>query len=328
MLSKYTCFASRGAQRAARRLHTVTELKSMRDELADMGGSGRVALQLDVRGHAGIAALVLENDGKANALSCRMMAQLADCIDRLDDWPTGRAVILCGSRSRFCAGADLSSPSPAFFTPRVGRIMCAVMTDVTRRLRSLPFVSVAALDGPAVGGGAELAVSATFAVMSHASTLQFAHVHRNLVPGWGGITPLVDAVGRRYATWLLLSGSKLSASAAASFKLADSICDHPASPVSVDVSFARVRAGESEADDMIARAIHFLKAEARVLHDDSSAEQVRAMHVMKRAIDAVARDKDALDGADDVTQAAFAQVWGGQGHVRDVKLPVAVPGNS
>lgn len=191
-------------------------LATARGLLASVAGRGSVSL----RHHGDVAVVELNNPRSRNAISCSMMLQLDDIVRELEGWTTGRALVVVGFGGTFCSGADLGS-QPALFTEQYGRAMSRVMTDATTRLRALPLVSVAAVAGAAVGGGAELTTACDYRVMMDDAFMQWVHVSRGVVPGWGGLHRLHSIVGRSHALFIAGSGKRLSAVQAASFGLAD-----------------------------------------------------------------------------------------------------------
>ena len=86
------------------------------------------------------------------------MVRLAEAVDELEQWEHGKALILHGCEGSFCSGADLSIVK-TINTPREGNLMCSFMQRTLSRLESLPLLSVAAVEGRALGGGAEVSTS-------------------------------------------------------------------------------------------------------------------------------------------------------------------------
>jgi ethylmalonyl-CoA/methylmalonyl-CoA decarboxylase len=198
--------------------------------LAHIGG-GAVALDVIpfsaiVSGAAGygpekaarsVAVMTLRNPSRRNAVSGKMMAELLAAVE------TARScdavgLVVCGEGGHFCSGADLSHANQL---AEAGAHMNSVMTWALQQLRSLPLVSVAAVQGAAVGGGAELATACDLRVVEDSASIQFAHVLRGAAPGWGGAQRLLSIVGRPAAVQLLVGARKLSAADAQRIGLAD-----------------------------------------------------------------------------------------------------------
>lgn len=182
----------------------VIDLKRYRDLLEEVRESfrplGGGSIQLLYPRNSKLALLELQNASKRNAMSGKMMAELADAVDTLEkssEDVTG--VLLCselGSKV-FCAGFDLSIckiDSP-YMTSEFGYLMSLLMQDTLLRLKMLPQVSVAAIDGPALGGGAELAVSCDFRFINALgrSDIKFLQSKMGLTTGWGGCQSLLNA---------------------------------------------------------------------------------------------------------------------------------------
>ena len=193
----------------------------MLDRLSALGGSGIVRLELD----GPVARLTFDNPERSNALSGRMMRQLQEAVDRLQDF-AGVAVVLRGEGLRsFCAGADLALVRAALDEPVLGASMNEAMTGLTNRLRGLPLLSVAAVEGAAVGGGAEMATVADFRVMSKTAHIRFVHARLGLSPGWGGGARLREIVGRDHALRMLAGALKVDATTALAWGLVDAVCE-------------------------------------------------------------------------------------------------------
>ncbi|XP_021246530.1 ethylmalonyl-CoA decarboxylase isoform X5 [Numida meleagris] len=84
-----------------------------------------------------------------------------------------------------------------------GMNMCMFMQNTLTRLMRLPLISIALVQGKALGGGAELTTACDFRLMTPGSEIRFVHKHMGLVPGWGGAARLVRIVGSRAALQLL-----------------------------------------------------------------------------------------------------------------------------
>jgi len=99
------------------------------------------------------------------------------------------------------------------------------MTTVLDALFTLPCVTVAAIAGNAVGGGAELALSCDVRLMRPEARLHFVHTRLGIVPGWGASHRLASLIGRKRALLTLLEGRSLSSQEALDEGLADYVVD-------------------------------------------------------------------------------------------------------
>ena len=167
-------------------------------------GRGTVSMVVE----DGVAQVIIDNAEARNALSVGMMLALGDIVDRLAAWDG--AVVLLRSRDgrAFCAGGDLAAVRRHLLSDGLAAAMSHHMQATLDALRALPLVVCAALEGAAVGGGAELLTVADHVVAGSAARVGFVHARLGVSPGWGGARRLVDQVGPRRAL-ALLSGARL-----------------------------------------------------------------------------------------------------------------------
>ena len=105
------------------------------------------------------------------------MVELADHVTELSQWEDGKGLILRGVDNTFCSGGDLTTVS-AILNSRDGDRMSQFMHDTLTRLHALPLVSVALLQGVALGGGAELTTACDVRVMTKTAKLGFVQVRQ------------------------------------------------------------------------------------------------------------------------------------------------------
>ncbi|KAI3360408.1 hypothetical protein L3Q82_002318 [Scortum barcoo] len=151
---------------------------------------------------SGIAVLTINNPSRMNAFTGSMMVDLEERVSQLEGWADGKGLIVQGAAGTFCSGSDLNAVR-AISNPQDGMKMCIFMQDALTRLLRLPLISVALVEGRALGGGAELTTACDFRLMASGSVIQFVHKHMGLVPGWGGAARLVRIVGSQDALKLL-----------------------------------------------------------------------------------------------------------------------------
>lgn len=215
-------------------------------------------------------------------MSAPMMAQLHAHVEELERWGDGAALVYTGSGGTFCSGLDFELARSILSTPEAGRAMADFMADILGRLRQLPLISVAAIDGHAVGGGAEFATTADWRVFAPNARMRFVHAKMGTSPGWGGGARLVGLVGRAQALRCLAHGMPLDAAAATAIGLCDGVAD---------------------ADEPAADAAERLLLQPALEHA-ASTEALRAIKA------AVAAASDVTADAREGEATALASVWG------------------
>ncbi|XP_006879035.1 PREDICTED: ethylmalonyl-CoA decarboxylase isoform X1 [Elephantulus edwardii] len=166
---------------------------------------GSVDLQKEENG---IGILTLNNPSKMNAFSGVMMLQLLEKVIELENWTEGKGVIVRGANNTFSSGSDLNAVK-ALGTPEDGVALCMYMQNTLTRFMRLPLVSVALVQGRALGGGAEFTTACDFRLMTPESEIRFVHKEMGIIPSWGGTTRLVEIIGSRQALKILTGALKL-----------------------------------------------------------------------------------------------------------------------
>lgn len=131
-------------------------------------------------------------------------------------------MVLRGAAGFFSSGADLNTVAEVGDSGE--RIAC-LMHHNLMRLERLSLITVALVEGKAIGGGAELCTPCDFRLMTADSEIGFVHILRGISPGWGGGSRLARLIGPAKSLRLLASGERLSAAACLSIGLADHILD-------------------------------------------------------------------------------------------------------
>ncbi|XP_068179208.1 ethylmalonyl-CoA decarboxylase isoform X2 [Antennarius striatus] len=158
---------------------------------------------------SGIAVLTINNPSLMNALSGSMMVDLEEKVTQLERWTEGKGLVVVGAAGTFCSGSDLNAVR-AIPNPQDGMKMCMFMHNTLTRLHRLPLISVALVEGRALGGGAELTTACDFRLVASSSVIQFVHKHMGLIPGWGGAARLVRIVGDQNSLKLLGGALKVT----------------------------------------------------------------------------------------------------------------------
>eukprot|EP00981_Chlorochromonas_danica_P011051 scaffold3685_cov128-Ochromonas_danica.AAC.1 len=162
-----------------------------------------------------------------------MMNDLARIVDHLtlsseitNDEDIVALVIRGNGQEAFSAGADFNLAQTILTTPERGLMMSQCMTDVLNQIRNLPLITLACINGYAVGGGAELTTISDFRIMESSHHIQFVHARLGASPGWGGARRLTEIMGRKEAIRLLLSSPKITAEHALEIGYVDKIIRH------------------------------------------------------------------------------------------------------
>ena len=156
----------------------------------------------------GIAVVLLNRPEKHNAFNNQMVAELADAFETLRGEDHLRMVLLRGAGKSFSAGADLDwMRRTGGFTRDENENDAYALAEMLRKLHGLPQMTVAAVTGACMGGGAGLVAACDVAVAMNDAAFSFSEVRLGLTPAT--ISPyVIDAVGPRWAKALFVSGER------------------------------------------------------------------------------------------------------------------------
>ena len=161
----------------------------------------------------GVATVTLNRPDKLNALNRDTMAELADAFTRVRDDVAIRGLIVTGAGEKaFVAGADIKEL--AVLSPVEAQALAQRGQAIFRTLETMQKPSVAAINGFALGGGLELAMSCAIRVSSPAAKFGQPEVKLGILPGYGGTQRLPRLVGRGRALDLLISGDMIDSAEA------------------------------------------------------------------------------------------------------------------
>ena len=170
----------------------------------------------------GSTALVTIDRPKAlNALNRATMDELDGAFRELAADDAVRGVILTGAGRAFVAGADVSEI--ATYSALESKAFAHRGQEIFARIESLRKPVVAAVNGFALGGGCELALSCHMRVASDKAVFGLPEVTLGIMPGYGGTQRLPRLVGRGIATEIAVTGRKVSADEAVKIGLANRV---------------------------------------------------------------------------------------------------------
>ncbi len=174
----------------------------------------------------GVRVLMLTDPSKRNAIGPQMRSELIAVSRQFADDDGARALVVAGAGTAFCAGADLGAifdvegASPATIRARELSYYESFLW-----IRDLPYPTVAAVDGPAIGAGLNLALACDIVIAGADARFGATFAKLGLHPGGGCTYFLTQAMGPRRALATLLLGRTLDAETAVAHGLAERVAD-------------------------------------------------------------------------------------------------------
>lgn len=170
--------------------------------------------------HEGVAVVTIDRPRVRNAISPATMDALEEALDAAAD---ADVVVLRGSGDRaFVSGGDLKELAK-IRTHEEAVAMAVRMRRLCDRIATFPAPVIAALNGHALGGGAEVAVAADIRVAADDITIGFNQASLAIMPAWGGAERLAALVGRSQALLLITTGDRLDTTEAHRIGLIDRV---------------------------------------------------------------------------------------------------------
>jgi enoyl-CoA hydratase len=180
-----------------------------------------------VEKHEAIVVLTINRPDKLNALNRQILGELHEAfgaLGRLTGNEAPRAVVLTGTGKAFSAGVDIEEMSAmstleAKARADAGHALCALIEESR-------FPVIAAVNGFALGGGCELALTCDFIYASDRAKLGQPEVNLGVIPGFGGTQRLARRVGIARARELIYTGDLLPADKALAIGLVNEVVPH------------------------------------------------------------------------------------------------------
>jgi enoyl-CoA hydratase/carnithine racemase len=159
-----------------------------------------------------------------NALDHATLGALIDAVAAAGRDKTVRAAVLTGAGQTFVSGGDLRALRDKNTAEDAERFS-DLGWDLTRAMAELPVPIVGALPGPAIGGGAELALACDMRVADARAMMSFKQVRMGVTTAWGTVPRLVSLVGAGAASRLLYTAHEVGAAEAKALGLVDEVTD-------------------------------------------------------------------------------------------------------
>ena len=160
----------------------------------------------------GIATITI-NRPKVNALNKQAIQEISARLDEAEEDEEVKVVVITGAGDRaFCAGLDLNAVRDMHTVEAMNFTVFG--QRLTKKIEELRKPVIAAINGYALGGGLELAMSCDLRIASENAKLGQTELNVGLIPGWGGTQRLPSLVGRGIAKELIFTGKMIDAKTA------------------------------------------------------------------------------------------------------------------
>ena len=154
------------------------------------------------------ANITIFTEQGVNVVTKDLLHKLGAVILKVGQSPAVRTTVVQAEGKVFVAGADIREMLP--FTPDDAHAYGRLGQDVYNDLAALPSITIAAINGAAMGGGLELALACDFRIAVKSAKLGMPETSLGLIPGWGGMTRLAKLVGMPRAKRMCLTALPVS----------------------------------------------------------------------------------------------------------------------
>ncbi|RMA65899.1 enoyl-CoA hydratase/isomerase family protein [Ulvibacter antarcticus] len=212
----------------------------------------------------GITTITINRPSKLNALNKETIKELHKAFKTADEDSKTKVIIITGSGEKaFVAGADISEFSD-FSVSEGGQLASQGQALLFDYVANLSTPVIAAVNGFALGGGLELAMSAHFRIASENAKMGLPEVSLGLIPGYGGTQRLPQLVGKGRAMEMIMTASMIDANQALQYGLVNHIASQDElisftegiagkimrnSPVAIAAAISSINAGYEDGEN-------------------------------------------------------------------------------
>jgi enoyl-CoA hydratase/carnithine racemase len=172
-----------------------------------------------------VARITISNPAKRNALDHEILDGLATLMEELDDGIATRCVVITGSEGMFSAGYDIGDIPDEVFAEEAERLVAHPFSRAIEAVEAFPFPTLAAVNGHALGGGLELALTCDLRIAARGVKLGMPPAKLGLIYSHTGLEKFIDAVGPARTRELFFVGRNLSADRAEQIGLVNEVAD-------------------------------------------------------------------------------------------------------
>lgn len=170
----------------------------------------------------GLAVITLNRPEVLNALNYEMVCEIEDAAADIAESRDAAALIICGTKGNFAAGADI--PPMLDLNPQQARER--TFNRAYNMIENLEIPVIAAISGYALGGGLELALACDIRICSHDARLGLPEIKLGIFPGAGGTQRLPAIIGAGRAKDMIFTGSPVNAAKALEYGLCNMVTDN------------------------------------------------------------------------------------------------------
>ena len=204
-----------------------------------------------------VATLALNRPERLNALNANVHADIRGALDQVEKNDAIRCLVITGEGRAFCSGQDLTERVMSDNTQvDTGTSLDRDYNPLVRRLVAFPIPTIAAVNGPAVGAGANLALACDILLFARSAYFQEAFARIGLVPDAGGTWLLPRIVGSKRALAVSMTAEQVPAEECLRLGIAYKVFDDATFQADVAKAAAMLAMGPTFAYRLMKRAFH------------------------------------------------------------------------
>jgi enoyl-CoA hydratase/3-hydroxyacyl-CoA dehydrogenase len=241
-------------------------------------------VKLNINTETRVARLILNRPHRANAFNYDFLTEINEALDELEKRDDVRCIVITGAGANFCGGADFA----VFASGKMNEalVLSELAHDVLTRFEISPKPVVAAINGPAVGGGLEIALACDIRIMSTRAQLRLPELTLGLIPGAGATQRLGRLIGGARAKQIVLLSEPVTADKALEWGLVNYVAEPDKFEALVDEIAGKLASGAPLAQ----------KLAKTLLYYGAQADQRTALFVEASASANIALTKDLNEG--------------------------------
>ncbi len=212
-------------------------------------------IKLDINKATRVARLILNRPNRANAFNADFMMEINKALGELETDDNVRCVVITGAGANFCGGADFAAfaagEADAAFN------FSEAPHGVFTRIETYPKPVIAAINGPAMGGGLELALACDIRIMNTTAVVRLPELTLSIIPGAGATHRLGQLIGWARAKEMILLSDPVSADKALAWGLANYVAEPKDFNKLVDDTAAKLAAGPPLAQKLVKGLLYY-----------------------------------------------------------------------